>query len=53
MLCEGRYILKLAGFVHTIIRKETANIKISASNETVLNRALSITEGDNDYPPVK
>jgi hypothetical protein len=34
-LCEGRYVLKLAGLVHTISRKDIASMTISAKRVIV------------------
>jgi hypothetical protein len=40
--CDGRYDLRLAGFVHTIARKEIVTMTISANNVIVLNLRFSI-----------
>jgi hypothetical protein len=40
--CDGRYDLRLAGFVHTIARKEIIKMTISANNVIVLNLRFSI-----------
>ena len=41
-VCDGRYNLRLAGFVHTIARKEMVRMTISARSVMVLNLRFSI-----------
>jgi len=48
ILCEGRYDFRLAGFVHTIVRKDIARIMISAKRVIVLNLRFSIFLPSND-----
>jgi hypothetical protein len=41
-LCEGRYVLRLAGLVHTISRNDIASMKISAIRVVVRNLVFSM-----------
>lgn len=41
--CDGIYPLKLPGLVHTIARKDSVRITISANIEMILNFLLSIS----------
>jgi len=41
--CDGRYNLRLAGFVHTIARKDNVRMTISSNNVIALNLRFTIS----------
>jgi hypothetical protein len=52
-LCEGRYVLRLEGLVHTINRNDIASMRISAIRVMVRNLVFSMELYIEDLQSVK